>query len=174
MTKRSPFVAFRSERKRSATVSWCIRLAVPLLNGSCSAGTSNATPERIFSRVTWQARGRRSYMSMRRLDQVVRIQELGAPTKEQPLGFWRRVTKELKRKWVDTRFQGYSCIWIRENSHSKTIWGNNQIVTRLNHKGGIGEKGGIRSHLFLRLYQGPMQGRIPIDRRKRWDNQRYG
>ena len=48
-----------------------------------SVGTSNATPERIFSRVTWQSRGRRSYMSMRRLDQVVRIQELGLPPKKQ-------------------------------------------------------------------------------------------
>ena len=35
-----------------------------------SVGTSNATPERIFSRVTWQSRGRRSYMSMRRLESV--------------------------------------------------------------------------------------------------------
>ena len=40
-----------------------------------SVGTSNATPERIFSRVTWQSRGRRSYISMQRLDQIVRIQE---------------------------------------------------------------------------------------------------
>ena len=43
----------------------------------CSAGTSNATPERIFSRVTWQSRGCHSYMSILRLDEVVRIQELG-------------------------------------------------------------------------------------------------
>ena len=61
----------------------------------CSVGTSNATPERIFSRVTWQSRGRRSYMSMRRLDQVVRIQELGLPPKKQDMAFWRKVKAEL-------------------------------------------------------------------------------
>ena len=60
-----------------------------------SVGTSNATPERIFSRVTWQSSGRPSYMSMRRLDQVVRIQELGLPPKKQDMAFWRKVKAEL-------------------------------------------------------------------------------
>ena len=66
---------------------------VVLLSGM--VGTSNASPERIFSRLTWQSRGRRSSMSMKRLDQVIRIQELGLPVKDQTIAFWRKALKEL-------------------------------------------------------------------------------
>ena len=39
-------------------------------------------------------------MSMVRLDQVIRMQELGLPVKKQETAFWQEMLKELWLQWV--------------------------------------------------------------------------
>ena len=63
---------------------------------------SNAGPERLFSRVTKETRGRRSQLACHTCDAIVRIQELGADVKDVD---------------VELRTQESRCCWSQaENS----------------------------------------------------------
>ena len=66
-----------------------------LILGTFLQGTSNASPERIFSRLTQQSKGRRSSMSLVTLDQTIRIQEVGKSVKDMSITFWRKVLRKL-------------------------------------------------------------------------------